>query len=72
MAVLNKFQQLNRSVLSPALLSTIKQGNWRNFPAGLIRCKNCGARVSVCNLKFFNWDCEEVLCYECQKLNKFI
>jgi len=69
--MLNKWQRNNLELLCPITLATLKSGDWRNTPSSLLRCVNCGKhQITTPILKFFNYQGERVLCYECQRLIK--
>lgn len=70
---LNKWQRSNVALLTPIVLETLRSGDWRNTPAPIMKCTNCGSRITTPIMKFYDFDGKLFLCYKCQgRDNKLI
>ncbi len=63
---LNRYQRNNLEILTDETVRRLRSGDWSATPAPILKCINCGGRISTYNLRYFDYRGEEVLCYHCQ------
>jgi len=69
--ILSNIQRTNLSLLDSLVVEELKNHNWRNSPAPLLRCVKCGKyKITTPIIQFFNYLGEKLVCYECQNLLK--
>ena len=67
--ILNQWQRDNISFLSPIIVASLRAGDWRHAPIGMLRCVACGKHVlSGRILEYYQFRGDTLRCYQCQKL----
>ena len=66
--ILNQWARHNASILTPIMIGSIKQNDYRNAGSSLLKCVACGRYRITCGIvKYFDYNPTKLLCYECQE-----